>query len=82
MPTNLKKALRRRPTAAPDERLLFDIGKQMGNNAMAIADIFKAILAFDAAQAKSLTQTEIDAGREIETLLNEGLINFQINMGD
>ncbi|MEJ2642664.1 MAG: B12-binding domain-containing protein, partial [Desulfosarcinaceae bacterium] len=42
---------------------------------MATADIFKAVLAYDEAQAKSLTQAEIDAGTDIETILNDGLIS-------
>jgi 5-methyltetrahydrofolate--homocysteine methyltransferase len=42
---------------------------------MATEDIFKAVLAYDEAQAKSLTQAEIDAGTDIETILNDGLIS-------
>ena len=48
---------------------------------MAIADIFKAVLAYDEAQAKSLTQAEIDAGSDIETILNDGLISAMDDVG-
>ncbi len=48
---------------------------------MAIADIFKAVMAYDVAQAKSLTQAEIDAGGDIETILNDGLISAMDDVG-
>ena len=48
---------------------------------MATADIFKAVLAYDEAQAKSLTQAEIDAGTDIETILNDGLISAMDDVG-
>jgi corrinoid protein of di/trimethylamine methyltransferase len=48
---------------------------------MAIADIFKAVMAYDEAQAKSLTQAEIDAGSDIETILNDGLISAMDDVG-
>nr|MDJ0784364.1 B12-binding domain-containing protein [Desulfosarcinaceae bacterium] len=48
---------------------------------MAVADIFTAVLAFDEAQAKSLTQAELDAGTDIETILNEGLIGAMDDVG-
>jgi len=48
---------------------------------MAIADIFKAVLAYDEAQAKSLTQAELDAGSDIETILNDGLISAMDDVG-
>jgi 5-methyltetrahydrofolate--homocysteine methyltransferase len=48
---------------------------------MATADIFKAVLAYDEAQAKSLTQAELDAGTDIETILNEGLISAMDEVG-
>jgi 5-methyltetrahydrofolate--homocysteine methyltransferase len=38
-------------------------------------DIFKAVLAYDEAQVKSLTQAELDAGTDIESILNDGLIS-------
>jgi 5-methyltetrahydrofolate--homocysteine methyltransferase len=48
---------------------------------MAIADIFKAVLAYDEAQAKTLTQAEIDAGTDVETILNGGLIKAMDDVG-
>jgi 5-methyltetrahydrofolate--homocysteine methyltransferase len=48
---------------------------------MAVADIFKAVLAYDLAQAQSLTQAEIDAGTDIETILNDGLIAAMDDVG-
>ena len=48
---------------------------------MATADIFKAVLAYDEAQAKSLTQAELDAGTDIETILNDGLISAMDDVG-
>jgi len=48
---------------------------------MATADIFKAVLAYDEAQAKSLTQAELDAGTDIEAILNEGLISAMDDVG-
>ena len=48
---------------------------------MATADIFKAVLAYDEAQAKSLTQAELDAGTDIETILNDGLIEAMDDVG-
>jgi 5-methyltetrahydrofolate--homocysteine methyltransferase len=48
---------------------------------MAVADIFKAVLTYDLAQAESLTQAEIDAGTDIETILNEGLIKAMDEVG-
>ena len=48
---------------------------------MATADIFKAVLAYDEGQAQSLTQAEIDAGTDIETILNDGLISAMDDVG-
>ena len=48
---------------------------------MAVTDIFKAVLAYDLAQAQSLTQAEIDAGTDIETILNDGLIGAMDAVG-
>ena len=48
---------------------------------MATADIFKAVLAYDEAQASSLTQAEIDAGTDVETILNDGLISAMDDVG-
>ncbi len=41
---------------------------------MPIKEISQGVLAFDKAKVKELTQTELDAGTEINTILNEGLI--------
>ena len=43
--------------------------------------IFEAVLPYGEAQAKSLTQAEIDAGTDIETSLNEGLISAMDDVG-
>ena len=48
---------------------------------MATQDIFKAVLAYDEAQVKSLTQIEIDAGSDIETILHDGLISAMDEVG-
>jgi len=48
---------------------------------MATQDIFKAVLAYDEGQAQSLTQAEIDAGTDIETILNDGLISAMDDVG-
>lgn len=41
---------------------------------MSIKEIFQGVLSFDAAKVKELTQTELDAGTEINSILNDGLI--------
>ena len=41
---------------------------------MAIKEIFEGVLSFDAAKVKELTQYELDAGTEINAILNDGLI--------
>ncbi len=41
---------------------------------MAIKEIFEGVLSFDAAKVKELTQCELDAGTEINAILNDGLI--------
>jgi 5-methyltetrahydrofolate--homocysteine methyltransferase len=41
---------------------------------MSIKDITQEVLTFDAAKVKELTQTELDAGTEINSILNDGLI--------
>ncbi len=48
---------------------------------MAIQDIFDAVLAFDEATVKAGTQAEIDAGTEIQTILNDGLIGALDEVG-
>ncbi|MGA9479319.1 MAG: corrinoid protein [Desulfobacterales bacterium] len=41
---------------------------------MAVQDIFNAVLAYDEATVKAQTQSELDGGTDIATILNEGLI--------
>jgi 5-methyltetrahydrofolate--homocysteine methyltransferase len=41
---------------------------------MAIEDIYKAVIEFDESKVIKLTQAELDAGTDIDTVLNEGLI--------
>ena len=41
---------------------------------MAIKEIFEGVLSFDAAKVKELTQCELDAGTEINAILNDRLI--------
>ena len=41
---------------------------------MSIKEITQGVLTFDAAKVKELTQTELDAGTEINSILNDGLI--------
>jgi 5-methyltetrahydrofolate--homocysteine methyltransferase len=48
---------------------------------MAIQDIFKAVLAFDEARVKALTQQEIDAGTVVDAVLNDGLIAAMDEVG-
>ena len=49
---------------------------------MAIQDIFNAVLAFDAAKTRTLTQAELDSGTEITTILNDGLISAMDEVGE
>jgi len=42
---------------------------------MAITDIFNAVLAFDAETATSKTRAELDAGTDIQIILDDGLIS-------
>ncbi len=49
---------------------------------MATQDIFNAVLAFDEAAVKSKTQAELDAGTDISTILNEGLISAMDDVGE
>jgi len=41
---------------------------------MSIKEISQGVLTFDKAKVKELTQTELDAGTEINSILNDGLI--------
>ena len=49
---------------------------------MAIQDIFNAVLAFDEATVKAKTQAELDAGTDINTILNDGLIGAMDDVGE
>jgi 5-methyltetrahydrofolate--homocysteine methyltransferase len=49
---------------------------------MAIQDIFNAVLAFDEAGVKAKTQSEVDAGTEIQSILNNGLIAAMDEVGE
>ena len=49
---------------------------------MSIQDIFNAVLAFDAATVKAKTQAELDAGTEIDAILNDGLIGAMDEVGE
>ena len=48
---------------------------------MSLQEIFQAILTFDEAKVKSLTQSELDKGSDIETILNEALISAMDEVG-
>jgi 5-methyltetrahydrofolate--homocysteine methyltransferase len=48
---------------------------------MAMEEIFKAVLGFDEAGVKSITQKELDAGTDVETILNDGLIAAMDEVG-
>jgi 5-methyltetrahydrofolate--homocysteine methyltransferase len=48
---------------------------------MAIQDIFEAVLAFDEAKVKELTQVELDQKTNIQEVLNEGLIKAMDEVG-
>ena len=42
---------------------------------MAIKDIYEGVLAFQVDKVKELTQTELEAGTDVPTILNDGLIS-------
>jgi methanogenic corrinoid protein MtbC1 len=48
---------------------------------MAIKEIFQAVLSFDEAKVSDLTRKEIEAGTDIEVILNEGLIAAMDEVG-
>lgn len=48
---------------------------------MAIQGIYQAILGFDEARVKELTRTEIDAGTDIDSILNDGMISAMDEVG-
>ena len=49
---------------------------------MSIQEIFNAVLAFDEAAVKTKTQAELDAGTDIPTILNDGLISAMDEVGE
>ena len=49
---------------------------------MATQDIFNAVLAFDEAGVKAKTQSEIEAGTDLQSILNDGLIAAMDEVGD
>jgi 5-methyltetrahydrofolate--homocysteine methyltransferase len=49
---------------------------------MATQDIFNAVLAFDEAGVKAKTQSEVDAGTDIQGILNDGLIAAMDEVGE
>jgi 5-methyltetrahydrofolate--homocysteine methyltransferase len=49
---------------------------------MTTQEIFNAILAFDEATVKAKTQGELDAGTDIQTILNDGLIGAMDEVGE
>jgi len=48
---------------------------------MGIQEIYDAILGFDEEKVKELTQKEIDAGTDIDTILNDGMIAAMDEVG-
>ncbi len=48
---------------------------------MAIQDIYQAILAFDEEKVKELTKAEIDAGTDVDAILNDGMIGAMDDVG-
>ncbi len=49
---------------------------------MSIQDVFNAVLAFDEAAVKEKTQAELDAGTDLGTILDEGLISAMDDVGE
>ena len=49
---------------------------------MSIQEIFNAVLAFDEATVKAKTQAELDAGVDIQEILNDGLISAMDEVGE
>jgi 5-methyltetrahydrofolate--homocysteine methyltransferase len=48
---------------------------------MAIKDIYEGVLAFQVDKVKELTLSELDAGTDIQTILNDGLIGAMDEVG-
>jgi methanogenic corrinoid protein MtbC1 len=49
---------------------------------MSVQDIFNAVLTFDIAAVKTKTQGEVDAGTDIQSILNDGLIGAMDDVGE
>lgn len=49
---------------------------------MAIKDIYEGVLAFQVDKVKELTQAELDAGTNVESILNDGLISAMDEVGE
>jgi len=49
---------------------------------MSIQDIYNAVLAFDEATVKAKTQEELDAGTDVGSILNDGLISPMDEVGE
>ena len=49
---------------------------------MSTQDIFNAVIAFDEATVTAKTQEELDAGTDIHTILNDGLISAMDEVGE
>ena len=48
---------------------------------MAIQEIYQPILGFDEEKVKELTRAEIDAGTDIDSMLNDGMIGAMDEVG-
>jgi 5-methyltetrahydrofolate--homocysteine methyltransferase len=49
---------------------------------MTVKEIFDAVIAFDESTVKAKTQAELDAGTDIGTILNDGLISAMDEVGE
>ena len=49
---------------------------------MAIKDIYQGVLAYQVDKVKELTQSELDAGTDIQAILNDGLIGAMDEVGE
>ncbi|WP_319522026.1 corrinoid protein [uncultured Desulfosarcina sp.] len=49
---------------------------------MSIQEIFNAVLAFDEATVKAKTREELEAGTDLQTILNDGLISAMDEVGE
>ena len=57
------------------------VGELKEDRTMAIKDIYEGVLAFQVDKVKELTQSELDAGTDIQTLLDDGLIGAMDEVG-